>query len=433
LALTFLFVGVACSSDPDDPNPPAVDCPAPTGTGTDHAYALDGTETWTAADSPHRIASGMQVTGKLTIEGCATVLVSGAIGVRGELFAKGTATKPIVFDALEAETRWIGVLVENDYNGLLRLEHTSILRAGDISEINVRGAIDVRGPSGGPLTPRIHVDHVTIDGSTTYGLVLRDYAAFTADSADLKITKSDSFPILVEAGSAGTIPSGTYTGNEIDEILLDVRFPVSNDLTLRDRGVPYRIGGDGNAGTDFTIGISGPVPTDSTLTIEAGVTLRASQNAVLFMHKAGDNSRAVGKLIAQGTAEKPVVFTSASSTPAAGDWRGVVFAMPDALNQITYARVEYAGGPSGANSFHCETNGAFSEDQDSAILLYGEPASQFITNTTIKNSAGDGISRAWNGSPLDFLPTNTFENIAECQQSYPRDMNGACPATTECL
>lgn len=433
LSFLLLPAAFACSSDPDDPNPPVVvDCPTPTGTGTDHPYAIEDTQTWEADGSPHRVASGMSVRGTLIIAPCATVLVAGAIGVRGTMIAEGTAAKPITISALDPTEGWPGILVENNA-GNLRLAHTTIRGAGDPNEVNVLAAIDVRGPSLGPVEPRIHVDHVTIDGSGAYGVVLRDYATFTPDSTDLKISGAAYYPIMADAGSAGSIPSGTYTGNTTDELLLDVSFPVGNDITLKNHGVPYRLGDGNNAGTELTIGIAGPVPQDSTLTIEAGVVIRATQRASIFMHKASDNSRAVGKMIARGTAAQPILFTSAAEAPAAGDWLGIIFNMPDATNVIDYARVEYAGGRSGANSFHCEADGGFSEDEDAGITQFGEPSGQFITNTAIVNSAGDGINRAWNGSPIDFLPTNTFEGIAECQQTFPRAMDGACPATTECL
>lgn len=431
--LLFPLSLLACSSDPDpQPPDPSSACVEPTGTGTDHPYALDGAETWTAADGPHRIANGMSITGSLTIEPCAKVLVSGIIGVRGTLIAEGTATKPITFDALDTAAGWPGILVENDYNGMLRVAYVTVRGAGDADEVNVLAAIDVRGPSNGPLTPRIHADHLTISGSKSHGLVLRDNAVFTAASTSVFITGSANYPLVADANTSGSIPSGTYTGNAIDEILLDVSFPSGSDIALENYGVPYRVGDDRTAGTDFVIGIPGPTPTDATLTIEAGVQLRFTGNGVLYMHKASDNSRAVGKLIVRGTAEAPVVFSSAAAAPAAGDWRGLVFAMPDALNSVEYARVEHAGGRSGASGAHCEADGSFGEDDDAAIVLFGEPGIQFIKNTAIVASAGDGIDRAWYGSPLDFLPSNTFEGVAECDQTYPRDINGACPMTTEC-
>ena len=61
------------------------------------------------------------------------------------------------------------------------------------------------------------------------------------------------------------------------------------------------------------------------------------------------------------------------------------------------------------------------------------PSGQFITNTTISDSASHGIDRGWSdGGALDFLAGNTFSNIAQCLQTFPRDTTAACPSTPPC-
>jgi len=410
---------------------PAESCPAP-GAGSDHPFAVAGTETWTAANSPHRVANGLSVAGTLTIEPCATVLVDGQISVSGLLIAEGVSDRPIVFDALDAQKKWSGILIEQDSGGFARFAYAAIRNAGLEANPNVLGAIDARGKSDAPLLPRLKVDHVTISGAGKYGVVVRDGALFSADSQALTITGGASFPILADATLAGSVPAGTYTGNATDQILLDCDRQIIADLTLRDRGVPYRLGDGAQAGNDLVVGVSGPTPVRAVLTVEAGVTIRAHAAGRIRMAKDAAGPNAVGALVVAGTAAKRVIFSSAAATPAAGDWRGLVFEAPDATNAITYARVEFAGGASAANGFHCEANGAFGEDEDAAIALYGEPSSSFITNTEIVSSAGDGIGRAWSGAPTDFLATNTFTSVAECNQSFPRDANGACPANSPC-
>jgi hypothetical protein len=76
--------------------------------------------------------------------------------------------------------------------------------------------------------------------------------------------------------------------------------------------------------------------------------------------------------------------------------------------------------------------GAFSADEDAAITLYGPPASAFITNTTISKSAGDGINHAYSAPLLDLLPSNTFKDVAGCNQTLPRDADGRCPQQGYC-
>ena len=66
------------------------------------------------------------------------------------------------------------------------------------------------------------------------------------------------------------------------------------------------------------------------------------------------------------------------------------------------------------------------------MLILGLPSTAFITQTTISHSGGDAIERGWHGAATDFLATNTFEDIAWCQQSFPQPLTGACPDPAPC-
>lgn len=109
--------------------------------------------------------------------------------------------------------------------------------------------------------------------------------------------------------------------------------------------------------------------TGGTLTIDAGTEVRGKMGSAITITKDA-------KIDAVGTAAKPIVFTSANPTPAAGDWGGVILegkapinvvggtnkieGFPDTLGEkivygsatpnpahdcgkINYARIEYAG------------------------------------------------------------------------------------------
>lgn len=54
--------------------------------------------------------------------------------------------------------------------------------------------------------------------------------------------------------------------------------------------------------------------------------------------------KVLGKLIAQGTAEAPIVFTSAAVKPAPGDWGGLIFESTDEnlVSRLRHCRIEYA-------------------------------------------------------------------------------------------
>ena len=55
-----------------------------------------------------------------------------------------------------------------------------------------------------------------------------------------------------------------------------------------------------------------------------------------------------------------------------------------------------------------------------------------IQNTTIAHSANHGIARGWLGGGPDFSASNTFEDIAGCDQTLPRDPDNGCPDGDGC-
>jgi hypothetical protein len=166
------------------------------------------------------------------------------------------------------------------------------------------------------------------------------------------------------------------------------------------------------------------------LTIEPGVVIRMTSEGVVEVQNFSGDTPATAALIAVGTEDEPIVFTSAADSPAAGDWLGIWFGMiPDASNKMEHVRVEYAGGLSSSGSGACNTPGT----NDAAIRIFGVPAGQFVKHSTIIDSAGHGIDRGWRDDfQPDFLPTNTFTRIAGCKQSEPGPTSGACPLPVPC-
>jgi hypothetical protein len=279
---------------------------------------------------------------------------------------------------------------------------------------------------------------VTIENAPRFGVRLEQGGLFSADSEDLTISGSGEFPVIAHPGGVGSIPSGTYTGNTQDEILI-IDGSVLQDSTWRPRGVPYRVGRPGSLNTSLRVAsnpVPGPLPVAPLLTIEAGVTLRFTQSAIMEVEHFTSSAPARGALRVLGSATQPVLFTSAAASPAAGDWLGLWFGgTPDPRNLIDHALIEYAGAVGGSENFSCDNPAAPVGQQNrnqAAVLIMGVPASSFVTNTTIAHSAGNGIERGYFGTPLDFLASNSFEDVAWCQQSYPRPAVGACPSVVPC-
>jgi hypothetical protein len=153
------------------------------------------------------------------------------------------------------------------------------------------------------------------------------------------------------------------------------------------------------------------VKNNATLTIPAGVTVYAQANAdrsaksVLVITQ---NS----KLIINGTIDNPVVFTSAATTRAPGDWGAIVLlgnapanvgvghvaglpisvdtqyggqAANDNSGSITYLRIEYTGG------INPPAENEWAVDKASGLVLAGVGSGTHIDNVMVKYSNDDSF------------------------------------------
>jgi len=408
-----------------------VPCPTTTSGPTAHDSTITADETWTADKSPHVIDNDLAINATVTIEPCAEVRIAAATSITvsgGKLVAIGREGNGIRIHASDPTKPFAQIATNN--GGTLRLAYVDIEDGGDPTNIvpDVIGTIRLQGADAtAPVQPTLFVDHVNVKDSRSLGVVLQDGAGFDADSRDLTVTGSANFAMSIAARALSGVPTGTYTGNTVDEIVVPCNDVIQEDTTIHDRGVPYRIG---NSLTNGYLKVEKPVGL-ATLTIEPGVTLRFKKDAELIVEGAASTDPARGALIAQGTAAKPIVFTSAAPTPAAGDWIGISFnSVPNPNDKLDNVRVEWAGGLTGSGSDTCNISPVV---PDAAIRVRGVPSGQFVTNTVIANSAAHGIDRGWrNDAKTDFIATNTFTAVAACKQTYPKDTNGACPDPVPC-
>lgn len=420
--------------------PVASKCPVPTGAPIEHSKTVNIDETWGAGLHDVTFDIDIRKDATLTLEPCAVVRIVASRGITagtanigdgGKLVAKGKADLPIVIQGKDG-ARWGSVLVYA--LGYADLAYVTIKDAGERSS---RGgaALHLYGDQFKPIQPLATVDHVTLEGALKYGAVLEGRGAFAPGSQSLTVKGAGDMALRVGGPTLGTIPSGKYTGNTTDAIRIfgsaagDI---IDADVTIRDLGVPYVVGGDGQFNEMSVQGADGTAPV---LTIEAGVTLKFGKaTSGLFIDRASTTNPSRGVLRALGTAAKPVTFTSNEATPAAGDWTGIhLRGIPNAQTKIDFARVEYAGGDTGTRGFSCGTPVATDmPSNEAAIAIFGQPTSAFVTNTVILKSAANAFERAWTGTPIDFKATNTFTDVAYCSQTFPRPTAAACPDPAPC-
>lgn len=180
------------------------------------------------------------------------------------------------------------------------------------------------------------------------------------DTADIIITDNSV------TNNTTNNTTGGDDGDDSNATAINLSGVYTEDLTLE-------------RGTDYTI--TGPVlmASGTTLTIPAGMTVRAQPvgvNAYIAIQQGA-------QINAVGTASEPIVLTSNASTPSSGDWGGLVLCgrapinstadgstdtatsevgglsyggntVADSSGNIQYLRIEYAGGAIDGNA---ELNG----------------------------------------------------------------------------
>jgi hypothetical protein len=421
-----------------DAGTPVVNCPAPTAGPTLHKGDVAQSEVWTAAGSPHILDYDTNVRNgaTLVIEPCAEVQLAAGVNIQvaypitpntGTLIAEGTAEKPIRFSGKDG-ARWASIYAQAP--GTVRLAHVTF-EGGGGGDFEHGATLNMLGNSEMPADAMLFLDHVKITRSLGTGLLMQRGASFVAGSRDLVVTGSGNdenpYPLEIEEHSIDTLPTGTFTGNKTDEILLRrVGNGVAGsglvvDATLHDRGVPYHVGLSKN--DDFVVG-GGEEGTVATLTIEAGVVMKFTEGSAFEVQHFTNLKPSTGAVRALGTAERPIVFTSVSATPKAGDWRGIWFGgVPQATNELDHVRIEYAGHDCGCSLLTCSNIAQY----EGAVIFTAQPPSAFITNTVFKDVAGHGVTMGFDGTLVNFRPSNSFEGVTGCVQTRPRNVDTSCP------
>jgi hypothetical protein len=414
-----------------------------------HSANISADETWAGNGVTHQVPNNISITGSatVTVQPCALVAMGAgaSISVAGtaKLVAAGTSnTSFVFFERANANQAW-GILRGVSATSLIELHWTELQGGGSFGGQYNNPAIAVAGPGYGVTpVPVLKVDNVFIDSPVGAGIYLDASAGFTADSQALTITRAGSYPIQTTMMSLGTIPTGSYTGNAIDQFtIIGPNANVFADLTIHDRGVPVRIQTAG-----FTVAASGGSTATVTLTLEPGVILvfpRMTPTAPGAQVKFGGNGNSphnlVGVLNAVGTAAKPIILTSGEANPAPGDWVGLWLDTATG-SKLQYVGIGYAGADNGIDSVNCRPNGT----QDTAALIVGDfeaqyvPPADLITNSEVAYSAGFGIDAIWpagtfNTPDLVSGNNNNFHNNLGCAQTYNAlTPPGTCGANHGC-
>lgn len=425
----------ACGPVPDDPSAPSA-CPAMLDTTpVVHPRLVAQSERW-GAERPHLVEGDTSLAAgvTLTIDPCARVLFARdasltAARPNARVVAEGAAARPITFEG-NAGARWNQLRVEHPARASLR--HVRLAGGGG-DRFHGHATLVLRGDGMLPSKPVAVLDHVTVTGSLGPGVRAERAATFAPGSDALTVAQSGGdvvpFPVVIGEHAIDALPAGSYTGNRVDEILVDPeganqRGGLQEDATMHFRGVPYRIG---DSPVDrFALGAGGSdAPRRATLTVEPGVVMRFHPRVALEVEHYTGDFPASGTLRAVGTAARPIVMTSAAATPRPGDWRGIWYGgVPSADNRLEHVVLEYTGADCGCVLATCSDVA----EHEAAVIFSMAPSTAFIRDVRFAYGSGHGIFRGWRGpaSP-DFMESNRFEGMAGCAQTLPGFPEGCGP------
>jgi len=311
-------------------------------------------------------------------------------GEYSTLIAKGNKSLPITFTSVSTSPN------DGDWDGLRFYKGANNCEL-DYCYIEYAGGNDYYG-SVYVEEAMISMTNSEIRNASNVGIRLKHEGGFTAFDRNY-MANIDSYPISVFANNVHTI-----AGNNSYETALgiwienDENFTLQGEYTWTNQGIPYYQEGT----IRFGAGGQGCV-----INIEQGTE-------VLFMNDAlwdvayWDNEFAT--IIAHGTVEKPILFSSANPVPSAGDWKGIHFF--DGANNCSFdhCTFEFGGGDdfygmiSVKDSHVAFTNCEFYYSAANALTLLHEAwFTDFGNNTFLGNAL----------YPISILPNFVHTIIGE--------------------
>jgi flagellar hook assembly protein FlgD len=302
--------------------------------------------------------------------------------VNGTLMAAGTSASPISFTSASA-TPGAG-----DWGFV---SFTAGASASQLSYVTFQygggwgwgGMVFVQGSS-----PTF--DHVTIASSSSIGLYM-NVSGGAPTISNSTFSNNGSCGLNLIAANSVSLSDTVLTGNSSYAVCAGpgTHLLGLTNITATGNGVNavgYR-GGTISAAETWLHGmnrvLTGPVGVgaSATLTVDAGTVVEFGNGNYLVVN---------GALMAAGTSASPISFTSASATPAAGNWGFVSFTAGASASQLSYVTFQYGGGYGWGG------------------MVFVQGSSPTFDHVTIASSSSIGLDMNTQGG----APTITYSTIA---------------------
>lgn len=325
-------------TDPTDIT--TTDCAKPGPATTHDGETLSKDASW---QGEHVITGTLRIQAALDLAPCTLIRLTAGAAIRvdagGALHAIGTSKRAITFTSAKnakAAGDWTSIQVYADASNDSRFEQV-------IVEYGTDSALGIRDNASASFSS-VLVRHVTGSAIAWWpGVKIAEFEHVAVEDAS-------AYALSVYSNSVGLIGSTSSHGSGHDEILVWDN-DVSQPAIWKNHGIPYHI-------TDGNLSVL------AHLELEAGATLKMENYSLVV----GKN----GAIVSKGTANEPVTFTSAKTSPAAGDWGNLSFSADSSSDSLLEnAIIEYAG--------------------EDAIRSYGGSTSGFA-NVTLRHTKGVGVN-----------------------------------------
>lgn len=342
------------------------------GNGTPHTHfsqTITNDTIWAPQNNPHTVDGTVTVKGgSLTIEPGTIILFTDGSKLKtggadnSLLVADGTAEKPITFSSAADSPQpgdWQYIEFDEGTDANSSLSYCTIEYGGT----EFWGIIDIADCS-------VNINNCVIQNAVN-GITLNETAyfeSFTGNNIDAAV--SISLESVATLGENNTATGGFLAGSG-ELTAADVLWKAQNSPLVFD----------------------GLVEISTNLTIEAGAELQFATNAQLLVGS--------GNLLAQGSSESPIIFTSAAETPQAGDWQGIAFSPQVSEGSVLdFCTVAYGGSDDtyqgnisvDGTSYLTISNCTITDSQQYGIFLLNGAAPVIEDNNTFSNNASGDVN-----------------------------------------
>ena len=322
----------------------------------------------------------------------------------GVLIAEGTADQGIVFTSSDVagEVRWGGLLINSSSSNNV-LNYTTVSYAGGIDDIiyeaGYRSAGIAISADGRLKITNTTVSHHEGDGMFTLG------SASLAQFENNMFADNGNYALSISINQAGVIDAATTFADNGDTDKRENLVRIYDSSLSEDQTWTAL-----NSNASYVM--VGNVTLNAELTVSPGTRLEFQEDIRMEVASGG-------ALIANGTADSKIIFTT-TSPENEQYWGGLLVESSSTKNLLNYIEISYAGG---------EDQLIYYNGYQRASVAVADEANIAITNTVFSNGDGYGLFASPAGGITAFAG-NTFSGIASYPLYLPMNLVGMVDATT---